>query len=100
MYENYAINEEGKQYICIHFVCYIPDDPLAPNLPSPHEVPRSEWRLACAPNKDLNAPTLGLYALQRTDDPRAVTCPSCLRTPRYAMAIAALQACHGKVSER
>ena len=43
----------------------------------------SEWRIACMPNMTEFHKTDYHPHYQRTDDPRAATCPACKRTEEF-----------------
>ena len=64
----------GRNITLIHFVFPVSDQ-------SP-----TEWRIACMPKMTEFHLTPFHPNYQRTDDPRAVTCPACKKTDMYEKA--------------
>ncbi len=90
MKEQIQILEDGTQVLLIHLVYRSPagltssiGEPVAPDRPP-------TWKIACTPNLlEMAATQSRAHPWLRTDDPRAVSCPMCKKTPVFQDLLAA-----------
>jgi hypothetical protein len=72
----HLIHESGKSTLLIHFEHCCPDE-LSAQIPRLRGAARP-YRIACVPNMPFaHALPTRSWSYQRTNDPRAVTCPVC-----------------------
>jgi hypothetical protein len=85
----YLLHEDGSETLLIHFAHNRPDD-LMSQVPRLRRVD-TPYRIACVPNLISAAATpTRSWPYQRSDDPRAVTCPVCQSHPEYKRVMALL----------
>lgn len=77
MIDDFMLLEDGSKVTPVHFT-------FADGA--------GKWWLACVPTLDLEADNKRPAPWQRTNEPRAVTCPLCKRTDTYKDARAHLDA--------
>lgn len=70
----------GNSVTLIHFVSKMM---VPPTDSEPEGPPSGQWRIACMPNMVEFHQTLYHPAYHRTDDPRAVTCPACMKSTAF-----------------
>jgi hypothetical protein len=78
--------EDGSWVLLVHFIYQAPEG-LFVGLGLPlTDSKEKRWRIACAPEMlEQNFPTQTgrNFPVQRTNDPRAVSCPNCKQTQMY-----------------
>lgn len=72
----------GQFINIIHFMTMVSVPPLNEDGP-----PVPQWRIACMPNMVEFHQTMYHPNYQRTDEPRAATCPACKKTPVFLKAM-------------
>lgn len=88
--------EDGTPLVLIHFVYRSPPGVIraegAPINTNVISVAEHTWKLACAPGMiELPAQMSRAWPYSRSDDPRAVTCPTCIQSQEFARAKEALE---------
>ena len=83
-----ALLPDGSRVTLIHFVYRLPRGPFGGTAVA-DAAGGQRWSVACVPNLlELHAANMRPTPWQRTDDPRAVTCPECKKSEAYRLALA------------
>ncbi len=86
------IREDGKALHLVHFVYRTPRGVIR-QQGLPLAFAEDSWKIACAPLLvEMAASANRPCPWQRTDDPRAVSCPLCQETEQYRSRLAEIDA--------
>lgn len=83
---------DGSGRVCLHWIYEDKDGPIetvdsvVQTSAGPKLLGARRWRMACCPqltNIDPKREGVRIIPWQRSDDPRAVTCPRCMATDEF-----------------